>query len=283
MNSAWDTVHTIPLRTGTLTMDGPAIMGVLNVTPDSFSDGGTHNEPAAAIAHGLALIVDGAHLIDIGGESTRPGSSRVPTSEEISRVVPVIEALSDAGHIVSIDTRNAETARAAIHAGAHIINDISGFRDAAMRDVVAETGCAAIVMHMQGEPNTMQDNPTYSDVVAEVHDYLAHQTKVLMALGAASVIVDPGMGFGKRAHHNVALLRAVPQFAEIAPVLIGASRKSFLNQLFAVPDPANRLPGTLATHAYAAHHGAAVIRAHDVREHAQYFAIRRALEVPNER
>lgn len=274
----WNTPHEITYTRGVLRFEGPGIVGVLNVTPDSFSDGGEHLQAERAIAHAHTLMTAGARMIDIGGESTRPGAEPLPPGEEQRRVIPVIEALADTGYIISIDTRNAATARAAIAAGAHFVNDIAGFRDPAMQDVIADTGSAAIIMHMQGDPTTMQDNPTYDDVVAEVSEYLAAQAMRLSDLGAASVIIDPGIGFGKLLSHNLALLRAVPELATIAPVLVGASRKSFINRITPAPTAAERVAGTLAAHDVAVAGGAALIRAHDVFEHTQYFAVRRALE-----
>lgn len=278
MTNPWVQPHAIAHTRGTMRFTGPGIVGVVNVTPDSFSDGGEHASTAQAIAHAHDLVAAGAVLIDVGGESTRPGAAPLPPGAEQRRVIPVIEVLADAGHTISIDTRNAATARAACAAGAHFVNDVAGFRDPAMQDVIAETGSAAIIMHMQGEPATMQDNPSYTDVVAEVAEYLHTQAKRLTQLGAQSVIIDPGIGFGKRLPHNLALLRSVPTLAEIAPVLIGASRKSFINAITPAPTPGKRLAGTLAAHDLAATGGAALIRAHDVFEHQQYFAVRRALE-----
>lgn len=278
MTNPWTAVHEIRHSRGVLRFTGPGVVGVLNVTPDSFSDGGIHLSTEHAIAHGHALVNAGAVMVDVGGESTRPGAKPLPPGEEQRRVIPVIASLADAGYVISIDTRNPATARAAIAAGAHFVNDVAGFRDPEMQDVIADTGSAVIIMHMQGTPATMQDNPVYDDVVQEVGTYLQQRAARLTHLGAASVVVDPGIGFGKRLVHNLALLRAVPTFAAIAPVLIGASRKSFINAVIPAPTPADRLAGTLAAHGVAATSGAVLIRAHDVDEHLQYFAVRRAVE-----
>lgn len=267
----------LALHNGTLTFIGTGIMGVVNVTPDSFSDGGLHASHDAAIAHGKELAAAGAVVLDIGGESTRPGAARLAPAAEQERILPVISALAALGHTVSVDTRNAETAFKAIAAGAQMVNDIAGFRDEAMQDMVAQTGVAVVAMHMQGDPTTMQINPTYTDVVAEVRSYLQQRAEQLTSLGAASVLIDPGIGFGKRLAHNIALLRATRELAEVAPVLVGASRKSFINQIVPAPIPHERLGGTLAAHAYAATHGATLLRVHDVAEHVQYLRVAHAL------
>lgn len=268
----------IALHNGTLAFIGPGLMGVVNVTPDSFSDGGLHASHEAAIEHGNALASAGAVVLDIGGESTRPGAARIAPEAEQERILPVISALSAAGHTVSVDTRNASTAHKAIAAGAQLVNDIAGFRDEAMQDMVAQTGVAVVAMHMQGDPTTMQINPTYTDVVAEVRDYLAERVEFLSRLGAASVIIDPGIGFGKRLAHNLALLTSTSELAQVAPVLVGASRKSFIHQIVPAPIPHDRLGGTLAAHAYAAKQGATLLRVHDVAEHVQYLRVAHALE-----
>ena len=276
------TRHEITLHNGTLAFVGTALMGVINVTPDSFSDGGLHASHSAAIAYGNALAAAGAVVLDIGGESTRPGAARLAPEAEQARILPVIRALAAAGHTVSVDTRNASTALKAIAAGARIVNDIAGFRDEAMQHMVAETGVAVVAMHMQGDPTTMQINPTYTDVVAEVTQYLQERVEQLTRLGAASVIIDPGIGFGKRLAHNLALIRATRELAQVAPVLMGASRKSFINQIVPAPIAHERLGGTLAAHAYAAANGAALLRVHDVAEHVQYLRVAQALEGPDE-
>ena len=190
-------------------------MGILNVTPDSFSDGGTHNTPEAALAWAQQMLDEGAHMIDVGGESTRSGSAEVSVEEEAARVLPVVRALAEQGVCVSVDTRHAAVAKACVEAGAAIINDVSGFRDPAMVQVAAESDCGVVVMHMKGEPGTMQQNPQYDDVVAEVRDYLRDQAAMLEAAGVAPerICVDPGPGFGKTASQTLELVRNFQEFA----------------------------------------------------------------------
>ena len=266
-----------------LPLDRTLIMGILNVTPDSFSDGGRyHDDPAVAIAHGRRMSLEGAAVIDVGGESTRPGAAAVTPAEEIRRVEPVVRALShDFGLVVSVDTRHAEVARAAVSAGASVINDISGFEDPAMVEVAAGCDAGLVVMHMRGEPGTMQHTPVYGDVVAEVTAYLGARAAHLEAVGVAParIMLDPGIGFGKTLQHNLALLRAIPQIGALGyPVLVGASRKSMLGALLDEPDPLKRLEGSLAVAAWAAMHGAAMVRVHDVAETLRLFRTWRALE-----
>ena len=258
---------------------GAALMGVLNVTPDSFSDGGRHLDPAAAIAAGEAMVAAGARFVDVGGESTRPGASPVDPDEERRRLLPVIEALaaSDAA-IVSVDTRRAEVARDALAAGANHVNDVGGLGDPARRAVSAEAGGPAIAMHMLGEPATMQRDPRYRDVVGEVEAFLVGRAQAAEAEGVPSVVIDPGWGFGKRDEHNLALLRAVSRLAAGGrPVLIGASRKGTIGRWTGESDPARRDPGSLVVHLEAARLGAAILRVHDVAGHAQGLAVQRVL------
>jgi dihydropteroate synthase len=242
------------------------VMGVLNVTPDSFSDGGRWLDPAAAIAHGREMVVDGADLIDIGGESTRPGAHPVPLDEELRRVIPVVEALADVAP-VSIDTRKPEVARAAVSAGASLINDVS----AELWPVAAETGAGWVAMHMPADPSIMQKHAVYDDVVAEVRDFLVARAEKARGAGVEKVWIDPGIGFGKTARHNLLLLHYLEALVETGwPVLVGTSRKSFLGSLAARPGedplpPADRLEGSVATAAWAVLHGADVVRVHDVR------------------
>lgn len=252
-----------------------SVMGILNVTPDSFSDGGLHASPESAIVHGLRMEDAGADILDVGGESTRPGAEAVPADEELRRVLPVVEALARRTHCrISVDTRKAEVARAAIEAGAHIINDISAGRDdAAMIDVAAACGCPVILMHMQGSPATMQQQPRYTDVVTEVRALLAERVAAFRAAGVERVAVDPGIGFGKDVEHNLALLRHLRDVApDEVPIVIGTSRKSFLGRLTGAPVEA-RLPETIASSVAALLAGATIIRVHDVAE------LRRALIV----
>jgi len=240
-------------------------MGVLNVTPDSFSDGGRHLEPDAALAHGLALVGEGADVVDVGGESTRPGATPVPEDEELRRVVPVVGAL--APHVrVSVDTTKPAVAAAAVAAGATLLNDVSG----TLWPVAAELGVGWVAMHMRGTPATMQDDPRYDDVVAEVHGFLRDRAARARAAGVGEIWVDPGIGFGKTDEHNLALLRHLPELvAGGVPVVVGTSRKGFLGRLAPGPggDPApasERLAGSLATATWALAAGAAMVRVHDV-------------------
>lgn len=252
-----------------------SVMGILNVTPDSFSDGGLHASPESAIVHGLRMEEAGADILDIGGESTRPGAEAVPADEELRRVLPVVEALRHRTRCrISVDTRKSEVARAALEAGAHIINDISAGRDdAAMIDVAAAHQCPVILMHMQGSPATMQHQPHYADVVAEVRGLLAERVAAFRAAGVEDVAVDPGIGFGKDFEHNLTLLRHLYDVAsDDVPIVIGTSRKSFLGRLTGAPVE-SRLPETIASSVAALLAGATIIRVHDLAE------LRRALTV----
>lgn len=258
-------------------------MGVVNVTPDSFSDGGRFLDGAAAVRHALKLIADGADILDIGGESTRPGADPVPAEVELARVLPVIRAVRAHGAVpISIDTIKPEVARAAVDAGATIWNDVTALRGA--RDsvkVAAELGCEVILMHMRGEPRTMQDDPRYGDVVWEVRRFLAERAKAAVAAGVARdrIQVDPGIGFGKRLEHNLALLRALPRLADLGfPMVLGVSRKRFIAAIDHKAGSADdRLGGSLAAALLGAEGGAAVLRVHDVRETVQALAVRGAL------
>jgi len=247
------------------------VMGVINVTPDSFSDGGRYLDPEAAVAHGLALAADGAAILDVGGESTRPGAGPVPVQEELRRVVPVIEALACAGgdFALSIDTTKMDVARAAMDAGARMVNDVSALRfDPSMVEVVAERGAVCCLMHMRGEPRTMQREPRYDDVVAEVEAFLEQRLAFAVAAGIAEsdVWLDPGIGFGKTLEHNLELLRRLDEIARIGrPVVVGTSRKSFLGRLTGRSE-GERVPGTIATSVLAYERGASVFRVHDVAE-----------------
>jgi dihydropteroate synthase len=257
--------HVLPLGERTL------IMGVVNVTPDSFSDGGMFSDAEHAVRHGAQLADDGADLLDVGGESTRPGAGPVPAEEEQRRILPVIEGLRDArpDTPISVDTRHADTARAAIDAGAAVVNDVSGGRDLELLKAVHEGDAGLVLMHMLGEPQTMQENPTYDHVVAEVHEYLRERVEAAVFAGIPvdRVCVDPGIGFGKDLEHNLALLRHLDRFGDLdAAVMIGASRKRFIGTLTGVDDPAARVEGSLAAAVLAAAHGADVVRVHDVAE-----------------
>ena len=242
-------------------------MGVLNLTPDSFSDGGAHVSDVEAIEYGLRLLDAGADIIDIGGESTRPGADAVDEQTEIARVAPVVQALAAQGGIVSIDTMKPAVARMALDAGAEIINDVSGFRDPAMRSIAAESGAGIVIMHMLGTPRTMQLSPNYRDVVSEVSSYLAGQARLCRADGVepGAVCVDPGIGFGKSIDHNLELLAGLGEIVALGhPVLVGASRKSFLGRLLDIPVAADRDLATAIVTAMAVERGVAVVRVHDV-------------------
>jgi len=264
-----------------LDLSVPLVMGVLNVTPDSFSDGGLHDDPAAAVAHGERLFAEGAAILDIGGESTRPGSDEVPEAAELARVRPMVTRFASHCTVpVSIDTRHASVAEASVAAGASIINDVSGFRDPEMVRVAAECDAGLVVMHMAGEPKSMQAAPHYDDVVAEVGGYLIAQAIVLEAAGVARerIMLDPGIGFGKTLEHNLALLRGLPQLGALGyPLLVGVSRKRFIGELSGVDDPAARVAGSIAAACYAAEHGANVVRVHDVAETVQALRVTTSL------
>jgi dihydropteroate synthase len=246
------------------------VMGILNVTPDSFSDGGRHAGVEAAVRHAQALEAAGVDLIDIGGESSRPGAEPVSEAEELRRVIPVVEALAPwIKATISVDTTKAAVARAAVGAGARVINDISAGRlDPGLFAVAADTGAGLVLMHMQGQPRTMQADPRYGDVVAEVRAHLEERTAQALAQGVRpeQIAWDPGIGFGKRLAHNVALLRGLPQLAAPGyPLLVGVSRKSFLGQLTGLPVE-DRLAPSLAALAFAVQRGARMVRVHDAKE-----------------
>ena len=268
-------------RLAGLALDRPRIMGIVNVTPDSFSDGGQHDEAQTAIAHGLTLAEEGAEILDIGGESTRPGAAYVPVEEELRRVLPVIEGLrarTDA--LISVDTRKAEVMRRAAAAGADILNDVSALtHDPDAMAAAAESGLPIILMHAQGDPRTMNDNPQYSDVVLDVFDYLESRIRACEAAGIprAKLITDPGIGFGKHLHHNVAVMAALSLYHALGvPVLLGASRKKLIDHISDVPNPRDRVPGSLAAALLGASQGMQIIRVHDVAATRQALDIWRA-------
>jgi dihydropteroate synthase len=249
-------------------VNAPVIMGVVNVTPDSFSDGGLYLDSPAAVEHGLALAAEGAAILDVGGESTRPGAAPVSEQEELGRVLPVVEELAAAGHRVSIDTTKVAVARAALDAGASIVNDVSAFRfDPGLAGLVAEREAYCCLMHMLGEPRTMQEDPRYDDVVSEVKAFLEERLAFAVAEGVAEeqVWLDPGIGFGKTVAHNLELLRRLDEIVAVGrPVVIGTSRKSFLGKLAGGKPEGERLPGTIATNVLALERGASIFRVHDV-------------------
>ncbi len=263
--SAW------AIRGGVLPLETPLIMGIVNATPDSFSDGGEHLDPDVAIAAGLQMVKDGATIIDVGGESTRPGAASVSAGVEIERVVPIVEALSGEGVVVSIDTSKAVVASASIDAGASIVNDVTAFGDPAMSGVCAESGVGVVLMHMAGSPRTMQNDPVYGDVVRDIARFLTRRASEAEAAGIdpASISIDPGIGFGKTVEHNIALMRHLDTFVATGyPVTLGTSRKRFLEEILrpirpTVP-PRDRDPATAATVAIAVSRGVQIIRVHNV-------------------
>ena len=258
-----------------------ALLGVVNITPDSFSDGGRFLDPAAAIAQGRQLAAEGAALVDVGGESTRPGAEPLPAAAELARVLPVIEALVAEGIAVSIDTSKAEVARAALAAGAVLVNDVTALRgDPGMAAVVAEAGADLCLMHMLGEPRTMQDDPRYEDVVGEVESFLAARADAAVAAGVPRerIALDPGIGFGKTVEHNLALLRALPRLGRLGPLLLGVSRKRFLGTITGREVAAERVAASTAAALWCYRGGAHLLRVHDVRATADALAVERALE-----
>lgn len=261
------------------------VMGIVNVTPDSFSDGGRFFHAGKAVDHGEQMVAEGAEILDIGGESTRPGAPVVDEAEELRRVLPVIRALSARVKVpISVDTQKPAVARAALENGASIVNDIAANRsDTAMWEVVASAGAGYVAMHMQGTPQTMQSNPTYSEVVGEVSGFFSDRLKCLAAAGvhAEQVVLDPGIGFGKTLAHTLALLRGLEAFRSHArPLLVGVSRKSFIGKLLDA-DVADRLPGTLACTLWCAARGAGIFRTHDVAATVQALRMTEALQAEN--
>lgn len=267
----------------TLDLGRPCIAGIVNVTADSFSDGGRFLDPARAVEHGLRLVAEGADLLDIGGESTRPGSAAIAAEEEIARVVPVIEALARECKVpISIDTSKPEVMRAAVGAGAGLINDVRALRGDGALDAAAELGVPVCLMHMQGEPASMQDAPHYDDVVGEVHRFLTERMFACQLAGVdkRKILVDPGFGFGKTLEHNLALLRALARFAELGPVLVGLSRKGMIGTLTGHSDPVDRAAGSAAAALIAVQNGATIVRVHDVAVTRDALAVWRAVGPP---
>ena len=251
-------------------------MGVINVTPDSFSDGGQWLDPAAAAAHGRELVAQGAAILDVGGESTRPGAQPVEEAEELARVVPVLERLAGAGARLSVDTSKAGVAAAALDAGASIVNDVTALRgDPAMAALIAERRCDCCLMHMLGEPRTMQSDPRYDDVVADVKAFLEQRLEFAVAQGIAEerIWLDPGIGFGKAVDHNLELLRRLDELVALGrPIVIGTSRKSFIGRITG-RDAHERVPGTIAANVLALARGASIFRVHDVPEARDALAV----------
>jgi dihydropteroate synthase len=263
----------------------PLVMGILNITPDSFSDGSRFAAPDAALAHAREMIAQGADLLDIGGESTRPGSERIPASEQLRRILPTIQAIRRESDIaLSLDTTLSEVARPAIDAGINILNDISaGREDPGMLTLAAGRGLPIILMHMQGTPGTMQENPTYGDVVTEVASFLQDRAQAAMAAGIPSghILLDPGIGFGKDLEHNLALLRNLADLHQRAGIqhrlLVGVSRKRFIGTLTNTPQPDQRVAGSLAAGLWCLAHGAHILRVHDVKPTVEALQVYRAI------
>ncbi|HEY6713609.1 MAG TPA: dihydropteroate synthase [Rubrobacter sp.] len=262
---------------------GPVVVGILNITPDSFSDGGDFLDPEAAAEHAATMLDEGAEILDVGGESTRPGSDPVSQEVEIGRVVPVLERILSVRPeaVISVDTYRACTATAALEAGASLINDVTALRgDPRMASVIQEAACPVILMHMQGEPKTMQKEPHYEDVVGEVRDFLAERAEYAVAAGIRpeNVIVDPGIGFGKNLEHNLDLLRNLDAIVDLGfHVVIGASRKSFIEKITGVQEARDRVSGTVATTVLAYERGATFFRVHDVRANREALAVAEAV------
>lgn len=275
-----------PLSFAGLTLDRPILMGVVNVTPDSFSDGGDFIDPNAAIAQGKALAADGADILDIGGESTRPGSDPISVDEELRRVLPVIEGLVGTGALISIDTRRAEVMRRAVAAGAAIVNDVTALTgDPDAPAVCAELGVPVILMHMQGEPKTMQADPSYDDAALDIQAYMRGRIEALEAAGIPRdrIAVDPGIGFGKNLDHNLRILSAIDVFHELGvPVMLGASRKSFISKIDRDVPAKQRVAGSIAAVIAAYDRGVQLFRVHDVAETRQALAVWRAIEAAEE-
>ena len=266
-----------PTSYARLSLDQSRIMGVINVTPDSFSDAGEVFAQVDAIARGKAMVEAGVDILDVGGESTRPGAQEISISEELDRVIPVIEGLLETGVILSVDTRHAEVMAGAIQAGAHIINDVTALTgEPKSLEVVANLGCPVILMHMQGEPGTMQNAPMYEDAPREVSDYLAKRIKACEAAGIArsQIAIDPGIGFGKTVDHNLQIIKQIERLHEHGcAIVLGVSRKRFIGLITDTQNPQGRLPGSLAAAVYARTKGVQIFRVHDVAESKQALLI----------
>jgi len=258
----------------------PLVMGIVNITPDSFHDGGRFAATGDAVAQAHRLIDEGADLLDLGGESTRPGAQPVPVQVELERVLPVLDALRGVRVALSVDTRRPEVMRAALAAGATMINDVGALRAPGAIEAVVGTDASVCLMHMRGEPRTMQQAPGYADVVTEVTAFLRQRIDACVAAGIRRdrIVIDPGFGFGKRFEDNLALARALPSLASLAPVLVGLSRKSMVGAMTGRSSSDDRLPGSVAAALWAARHGAAVLRVHDVAATRDALAVWRQLE-----
>ena len=266
----FDIAPTLDCNGRTLVLDRPRVMGIVNITPDSFSDGGEHDTLEAAVAHGVRLAGEGADILDVGGESTRPGADEVPVEEELRRVVPLIRRLREATTLpISVDSYKPEVMRAAVEAGAGMINDVYGLRQEGALEAAATLGVPVVLMHMQGEPRSMQAPPRYDDVVGEVHRFLAERLFAAEMAGIPKkrLIVDPGFGFGKDTQHNLALLAQLERFVDLGvPVLAGLSRKRSIGEITGREVPRERVAGSVAAHLIAAQRGAMLLRVHDVAE-----------------
>lgn len=272
-------------RNRTLHLAKPLLMGILNLTPDSFSDGGKFNSKEKAIARAMEMIEQGADIIDIGGESTRPGAAKVSLAEEIARVVPVIEALDKETNIpISVDTYKSAVAKRSLEAGASIINDISGLRfDQNMAGMAAEFRAGLVLMHIKGTPDNMQKDPQYDDLLGEIKSYLKGSIRIALDAGVEllAIAIDPGIGFGKTVEHNLSLIKNLTYFKDMdCPIVIGASRKSFIGKLNDEIPATERLPGSLAAAILAVQNGAAIIRCHDVAETKQALRVAWAITTP---
>ncbi len=262
--------------------DSPVIMGVLNMTPDSFSDGGKFNKPTTAVKRAIEMEKQGALIIDIGAESSRPGAKPVTLKKELQRLIPVITQLRKKSKVlISVDTYKPEVAAICLKLGADIINDISGLRNQVMRSVIAQSGCPVILMHMLGTPGTMQKHPRYKNVITDIKKYFTQQIKLAKQSGIKQhqIILDPGIGFGKTVKHNLEIINNFEKFkSSKLPLLIGASRKSFIGKITNTKEP-DRLPGSLATHLLAIQKGANIVRVHDVAEHQQMLQLYKAFNL----
>lgn len=273
------------LRGYTLDLSRPRLMGVLNLTPDSFSDGGRYQQPEAALKRARQMVAEGADLIDVGGESTRPGAAPVSVEEEKRRVLPVLEALLSLEVPISIDTRKPEVAAEALALGVHLLNDVSGLRDERMVALAARYGVPAVIMHMpHPDPATMQQHACYADVVGEVRVFLQTQAHKALMAGVPQVVLDPGIGFGKTLEHNLQLIARLDRLIALGhPVLLGASRKRFIGMLSGVEQAEGRIMGTLAAHLFGVSQGACILRVHDVRAHREALAVWNAIEAHQNR
>ena len=262
-----------------MTLEQTRLMGVLNLTPDSFSDGGLYTKPENALARARAMVVEGADILDLGAESTRPGAPLVSATEEKRRLLPVLEAVLDLGVPVSVDTRKPEVAREALALGAQILNDVGGLRERAMLELAVRYGVAVVIMHMPPvEPAYMQDHTCYHDLVAEVIAFLKQQVEAALAAGVRQVVLDPGIGFGKTIEQNLVLIGNLDRIATLGhPVLLGASRKKSIGILSGVEKPAGRVMGSVAAHLFGVSRGARILRVHDVKAHREALSVYEAL------